>query len=109
VQLQFLADALKLDSNLVESRLSQMILDKKLRGIVDQQHMCLIVFEEEHPTKLYENAITTLDSMDKLVTALFDKVAGKFDHLAKKEEEETKKNKKNKKDDEAAKDSANKK
>ena len=109
VQLQFLADALKLDSNLVESRLSQMILDKKLRGIVDQQHMCLIVFEEEHPTKLYENAITTLDSMDKLVTALFDKVAGKFDHLAKKEEEETKKTKKNKKDDEAAKDSANKK
>uniref|UniRef100_A0A7S1Q4M3 Probable 26S proteasome regulatory subunit rpn-6.2 n=1 Tax=Neobodo designis TaxID=312471 RepID=A0A7S1Q4M3_NEODS len=111
VQLEYLAESLKLDAGLVESRLSQMILDKKLRGIVDQQHRCLIVFEEEHPTKLYESAITTLDSMDKLVTALFDKVAGKFDHLAKKDDDDKKK--KNKKDDKAdgkgAKESTNKK
>jgi 26S proteasome regulatory subunit N6 len=98
VQLDYLAQQLKLETDLVESRLSQMILDKKLRGIVDQQHMCLIVFEEEHPTKLYEAALTTLDNMDKLITALFDKVAGKFDHLPK--EEDTKDKKKDKKDKE---------
>jgi 26S proteasome regulatory subunit N6 len=104
VQLAYLAETLKLDARFVESRLSQMILDKKLRGIVDQQHMCLIVFEEEHPTKLYESALTTLDNMDKLITALFDKVAGKFDHLAKEDDgEKKKKNHKKEKDDKAKK------
>jgi len=94
VQIKFLADTLRLPADVIEARLSQMILDKKLRGIVDQQHMCLVVFEEAHPVELYDDALKTLDSLDKLVTSLFDKVAGKFDALVeenKKAEEEKKK------------------
>lgn len=95
VQISFLAEALKLPEVLIEARLSQMILDKKLLGIVDQQCDCLVVFEEEHPTALYKDALVAISNLDQLVDVLFDKVAGKFDHLAAAAEEE--KNNKTKK------------
>ena len=94
VQITFLSDTLRLPADAIEARLSQMILDKKLRGIVDQQHACLVVFEEEHPVTIYADALTTLDALDKLVNSLFDKVNGKFDALVeenKKADEEKKK------------------
>jgi 26S proteasome regulatory subunit N6 len=91
VQISFLADGLKLPDAVIEARLSQMILDKKLLGIVDQQHMCLVVFEEEHPTALYKEALTAISNLDSLVDVLFEKVDGKFDHLAAAAEEEKKK------------------
>lgn len=90
VQIGYLAELLRMDADTIESRVSQMILDKKLNGIVDQQHNCLIVFEDDEtgscqpsttPQNLYQSALRTLDSLDKVMSALFDKVAGKFDHL----------------------------
>ena len=105
VEITFLADTLKLESTMIEARLSQMILDKKLRGIVDQQHMCLVVFEEEHPTQLYSEALKTLETLDKLVSTLFDKVGGKYDAIIKAEEAEKQKieeKKKENKEKEAA-------
>lgn len=95
VQISYLAELLKLDPELVESRVSQMILDKKLLGIVDQQQNCLIVFEAQEQnaktsssstagtssSNLYQEALKTLESLDRVVTALFDKVGGKFDNL----------------------------
>lgn len=82
VQIDFLADAVRLPAREVESRLSQMILDKKLSGIVDQQYMCLVLHEEQHPVDMYREALATIEQLDTLVTALFDKVGGAFDHLA---------------------------
>lgn len=152
VQLAHLASLLRIDESTVEARVSQLILDGKLRGIVDQQHSCLVVFDEVEQsrtrkaaaaaaadaapdaallsmnnnnnnggsssssnankdalasytassangegnktfddlsaeahqnarTTLHADALTALESFDSLVTALFDKVAGKFDAL----------------------------
>ncbi|KAH9593235.1 Proteasome component (PCI) domain [Trypanosoma melophagium] len=47
VQVSYLAELLKLDVDAVESQVSQLILDKKLAGIVDQQHQCVVVFDEQ--------------------------------------------------------------
>ncbi|RNF16620.1 proteasome regulatory non-ATP-ase subunit 6 [Trypanosoma conorhini] len=47
VQISYLASLLRLDVETVESQVSQLILDKKLAGIVDQQHQCVVVFDEQ--------------------------------------------------------------
>ncbi|ESL11893.1 proteasome regulatory non-ATPase subunit 6 [Trypanosoma rangeli SC58] len=47
VQISYLAALLRLDVEAVESQVSQLILDKKLAGIVDQQHQCVVVFDEQ--------------------------------------------------------------
>lgn len=95
VQIAYIAESMKLEIPTTEARLSQMILDKKLLGIVDQQHQCLVVFEEEPKVEgqvsLYEDSLKTLETFDKLVTAMVDKMAGKFDHLVEKSKEEKKK------------------
>lgn len=77
VQISYIAELMKLEVEEVESRLSQLILDKKLSGIVDQHHECLVVFEAgQKETKdahniLFKNSLEALENMDKLVTALF--------------------------------------
>lgn len=90
VQIGHVASLLNLAPQQVEERLSQMILDHILHGIVDQQNGCLVVYDEEDTASsaLLTESLEALANLDKLVTALFDKVAGKFDHLV----EEEKKN-----------------
>jgi 26S proteasome regulatory subunit N6 len=81
VQIDFLADSLKLPAQEVEERLSQMILDHKLSGIVDQQDHCVVLFEEKHPTELYKEVVLAIEGFDKLVDTLFEKLAGKYDNV----------------------------
>ena len=101
VQIAYIADLLKLPHDVVEARVSQMILDKKLHGIVDQQQSCFVVFEdlEKKATAatLYTNVLDTIENLDKLVTTLFDKVAGKFDKLVEAQLEKQKQEKQKKK------------
>nr|CCC89457.1 unnamed protein product [Trypanosoma congolense IL3000] len=47
VQISYIAELLKLDAETVESQVSQLILDAKLAGIVDQQHQCVVIFDEQ--------------------------------------------------------------
>lgn len=41
-------------------KLSEMILDEKLRGTLDQGRNCLIVFEEPEPTDMFDHSIKTI-------------------------------------------------
>lgn len=93
VQIGFLCKSINLPADEVEGRLSQMILDKKLDGIVDQQDNCVVLFEERHPVELYSATLEAIDGFDQLLDVLFDKIAGKFDHTPEKEELERKKQK----------------
>ncbi|EDO31601.1 predicted protein [Nematostella vectensis] len=59
--------------DLVEKKLSQMILDKKLHGILDQGSGVLIVFDDAFPDKTYENTLELVQEMGMAVDALYTK------------------------------------
>ncbi|CAC5381487.1 PSMD11 [Mytilus coruscus] len=73
VQVQHVANLIKLPMDTVEKKLSQMILDKKFHGILDQGAGVLIVFDETPVDKTYENSLDTIQNMGKVVDALYNK------------------------------------
>lgn len=73
VQVTFIADTIKLPLQQVEKKLSQMILDKKFSGILDQGDGVLIVFEETPIDKTYDTALETIHHMGKVVDTLYQK------------------------------------
>lgn len=73
VQVDFVSQSIKLPKLQVEKKLSQMILDKKFHGILDQGEGVLIVFEEALVDKTYEMALETINSMGKVVDTLYQK------------------------------------
>ncbi|KAI8647076.1 PCI domain-containing protein [Parasitella parasitica] len=75
VEISHIADMVKLPTQQVEAKLSQMILDKKFHGILDQGAGCLIVFDEPEEDKTYETAVETLKQIDKVVSSLYQKAA----------------------------------
>lgn len=73
VQVSHIATSISLPLAQVEKKLSQMILDKKLRGVLDQGEGVLIVFEDTPRDKTYEIALDTIHSMGKVVDTLYQK------------------------------------
>ncbi len=73
VEVDFVAQEIKLPALQVERKLSQMILDKKIPGILDQGEGILIVYEENAPDKTYEIAMETINSMSKVIDTLYEK------------------------------------
>lgn len=57
----------------VEKKLSQMILDKKVSGILDQGEGILIVFDEVPVDKTYDRVLETIQNMGKVVDTLYQK------------------------------------
>eukprot|EP00906_Rhabdomonas_costata_P029888 RCo042223 len=100
VDLPHVAKKVKLELATVEAKLSQMILDKKLNGTIDQTNACLIIFEGDARDTSYEAALQTVENMTKVVDALMAKWEGKFEKILeeeKKEEEKKKEKEKEKK------------
>lgn len=73
VQIEHIAKIIKLPQDSVEKKLSQMILDKKFHGILDQGAGVLIVFDEAAVDQTYQNALATIQNMGKVVDALYNK------------------------------------
>jgi len=73
VEITHIAKLVGLPEDEVQTKLSEMILDKKFDGTLDQGNGCLIIFEEEKNDKLYETGINTLDNLNLVVDKLFEK------------------------------------
>jgi len=71
VEITRVAELINLPIDKVERKLSQMILDKKLSGILDQGRGHLLVHEEEAGDSMYENAVQVIGNMDNVVNSLF--------------------------------------
>lgn len=71
VEIAHVAKMVGLDVAAVERKLSQMILDKKIVGVLDQGEGCLIVYEERERDKGYDSALDTIDKLNGVVDVLF--------------------------------------
>lgn len=73
VQVTHVAKQINLNIELVEKKLSQMILDEKFNGILDQGMGVLIIFDEVVKDKTYQSVLETILDMNKTVDSLYNK------------------------------------
>jgi len=71
VQVDYVSTKIDLPKDQVERKLSQMILDKKFLGILDQETGVLIVFKAETRDTTCDNVIEIVDAMNKVVDRLY--------------------------------------
>jgi len=71
VQVDYVAGKIGLPKNEVEKKLSQMILDKKFLGILDQETGVLIIFTSESRDKTFDDVIETVSAMNAVVDRLY--------------------------------------
>ncbi len=76
VEISHVARLVNLPLRQVESKLSQLILDEKIRGILDQGANVLEIFDEQKSDKTYADAIDTIKRMGSVVHSLYEKVHG---------------------------------
>lgn len=73
VQIDYLADLLHQDYADVELRISQLILDKQIHGIVDQEHRCLCIFDDADEKKASRKKWSKLNKRNKAVAIALGK------------------------------------
>lgn len=71
-QVAHIAEKIELPALSVEKKLSQMILDHKFQGILDQETGVLIVFEESDRDSTYDDVLETISAMSRVVDRLYE-------------------------------------
>ncbi|PYH87466.1 PCI-domain-containing protein [Aspergillus ellipticus CBS 707.79] len=71
VELDHIAKMVGLDTQQVERKLSQMILDKVIIGVLDQGAGCLIVYDETERDRAYDAALSTIEKLSNVVEELY--------------------------------------
>lgn len=73
VELEYLARKLGVTVEKVERKISEMILDEKLRGSIDQDNGVLIIFDEQKKNELFDSSMEILTNVDAAVDMLFQR------------------------------------
>lgn len=71
VEISHIAKLIEMSQPVVEKKLSQMILDDKFNGTLDQGKGQLVVYEESEKDMAMEKGLQVIENMDKVVTSLF--------------------------------------
>ena len=71
VEIAHVAGMVGLDVGAVERKLSQMILDKVVVGVLDQGEGCLIVYDEKERDVGYDAALETIEKLNGVVDVLY--------------------------------------
>ncbi len=74
MQIDYVAAQIDLPMDKVLIKLSEMILDEKIRGTLDQGRNCLIIFEEQEPTEMFDHSLQTIKNLDTVMDSLYEKV-----------------------------------
>ncbi|XP_055333244.1 26S proteasome non-ATPase regulatory subunit 11A-like [Paramacrobiotus metropolitanus] len=73
VQIDHISKLINLDQQIVEKKLSQMILDKVLPGILDQGQGVIVLYEDNPVDKTYEAALGSVGHFNKALDQLFQR------------------------------------
>ena len=73
VELTHVAKLIDMPAQAVEDKLSQMILDKRFEGVIDQSAGNLIVYPSKEDDKTYPLALETIQNLADVVDSLFEK------------------------------------
>ncbi|VDM55574.1 unnamed protein product [Angiostrongylus costaricensis] len=73
VEIDHIAACVGMDREKVEKKLSQMILDQKLSGSLDQNDGTLTVHDSPSPDVTYEIALSTIHTLDEIVDVLCER------------------------------------
>lgn len=73
VQIGHIAKEIGLPYDRVLAKLSEMILDEKIAGTLDQGRDCLIVFEESESGEIFDHTLDTFKNLDDVLDSLYDK------------------------------------
>lgn len=71
VEIAHIADMIELPIDHVEKKLSQMILDKKFAGTLDQGAGCLIIFDDPKTDAIFPATLETISNIGKVVDSLY--------------------------------------
>ncbi|GMF00629.1 unnamed protein product [Ambrosiozyma monospora] len=64
-----------LSKNIIESKLSNMILDKVFYGVIDQGNGWLIVYDEPQKDETYDLSLDVIKNMSTVVDLLYEKAS----------------------------------
>lgn len=71
VEIDHVAKMVGLDVAQVERKLSQMILDRVIIGVLDQGAGCLLIFDEPERDQGYDAALETIEKLNNVVDVLY--------------------------------------
>jgi len=73
VEIVQIAKLIELPEPEIERKLSQMILDKKLNGILSQEDRALKIFEPSESDLVYDDALEMIGALEDVVASLYQK------------------------------------
>lgn len=73
VEIDYITKSIGIQHNEILNKLSQMILDKKINGILDQGRNSLIIYEDSLSNVYLEKSLNVYKNLDKVVDSLFNK------------------------------------